>query len=515
MYRKIKERMRKYLNILVITIILIFSSIKGFSTVSLLTISDSLIVPVTFDTIHIQNPDTVQNSVNDSTDKITKTTPQQLTGNDHVQEIPAFKYVILQSTKTSDTINHYFVNNGILKHRLDSLMKFPVKPTDSLMYSANPFFLPLVFLGKDLKPVWDGKIDYMKEFYPESSTRLQLIPEKDTSTESVVFETRKIARDYISNHAAHLYETTFDQLPDPGSFLQKSIRRKPVETFAFDEKGAKVDVKKIDVVKLKQRYWSPKATALMQFTQNYISQNWYQGGNSNLAILNILTGEMNYDNKKNVLWENKLEWRAGFNSVDGDTIRKISTNDDVLRYTSKFGLKAGGNWYYSVSGDFSTQLFDNYKAINSTQYKARLLTPFRANIGIGMDYKYKKLLSLMLAPVSFKYIYANDTVNVNPNLFGIQKGQNQLRQLGSSFRAQLDYDPTREWQIDSKLTFYTDYKKVEIDLEVVSNLTVNRFMSVRVAVNPRYDNTVIMKKGENAKIQFKQLLSIGFSYRLL
>ena len=121
----------------------------------------------------------------------------------------------------------------------------------------------------------------------------------------------------------------------------------------------------------------------------------------------------------------------------------------------------------------------------------------------------------MLAPVSFKYIYANDTVNVNPNLFGIQKGQNQLRQLGSSFRAQLDYDPTREWQIDSKLTFYTDYKKVEIDLEVVSNLTVNRFMSVRVAVNPRYDNTVIMKKGENAKIQFKQLLSVGFSYRLL
>jgi hypothetical protein len=201
--------------------------------------------------------------------------------------------------------------------------------------------------------------------------------------------------------------------------------------------------------------------------------------------------------------------------VVGDTIRKISTNDDLLRYTSKFGLKASGNWYYSVSGDFSTQLFDTYKAINSTQYKARLLTPFRANVGIGMDYKYKKLLSLMIAPLSFKYIYANDTANVNPNLFGIEKGKNQLRQVGSSFRAQLNYSPSRQWQLDSRLTFYTDYKKVEIDWEMVSNLSVNRFMSVRIALNPRYDNTVILKKGENARLQFKQLLSVGFSYRLL
>ncbi|HNX12166.1 MAG TPA: DUF3078 domain-containing protein [Paludibacteraceae bacterium] len=507
--------MKKYVKILSLIVFVNFYAAGVFSAVRYTALTDTLTVVDTTnnprssfgDSLRISKPDTTQLLPNNTL----------LQKNDSVFHAvkPVYKYTLLTPSGAVNVDNSYFVNKDVLNHRLDSLMKLPQKPTDSLLYAASPFHVPLIFMGKNLKPVWDGHIDYQNEFYGKKMSPFEQIQLKSTSSETLVDETRKIARNYISSHALHLYETTLDRLPDPGTFTQKLIKHKAVETFTFEEKGNGVDVKKIEVVRLKPRYWNPKATALMQFTQNYISQNWYQGGNSNLAILNILSGELNYDNKKDVQWENKMEWRAGFNSVVGDTIRKISTNDDLLRYTSKFGLKASGNWYYSVSGDFSTQLFDTYKAINSTQYKARLLTPFRANVGIGMDYKYKKLLSLMIAPLSFKYIYANDTANVNPNLFGIEKGKNQLRQVGSSFRAQLNYSPSRQWQLDSRLTFYTDYKKVEIDWEMVSNLSVNRFMSVRIALNPRYDNTVILKKGENARLQFKQLLSVGFSYRLL
>jgi hypothetical protein len=56
---------------------------------------------------------------------------------------------------------------------------------------------------------------------------------------------------------------------------------------------------------------------------------------------------------------------------------------------------------------------------------------------------------------------------------------------------------------------------VEIDWEIVTNFTVNRYLSTRLAINPRYDNTVILPNNEKAKIQFKELLSFGFSYRLL
>lgn len=147
--------------------------------------------------------------------------------------------------------------------------------------------------------------------------------------------------------------------------------------------------------------------------------------------------------------------------------------------------------------------------------KARLLTPVRLNIGVGLDYKYKKLFSLMLSPLSYKFIYANDTLNVNKKSFGILPGEQILSQIGSSFKAQINYSPSREIQIDSKLTFYTNYEKVEIDWEIVGNFRVNRFLSTRLSLNPRYDNTVILAEGEKAKIQFKELLTFGLSYRLL
>ena len=126
-----------------------------------------------------------------------------------------------------------------------------------------------------------------------------------------------------------------------------------------DSKGTKIDKvqfvddqyinqnnKRINVKNVQIGPWSHKASTLAQFSQNYISPNWYQGGNSNIAVLGILSGQLTYDNKKSVQWENNAEWRMGFNSVEGDSIHPLSTNDDVFKINSKLGIKAGGNWFY-------------------------------------------------------------------------------------------------------------------------------------------------------------------------
>ena len=121
----------------------------------------------------------------------------------------------------------------------------------------------------------------------------------------------------------------------------------------------------------------------------------------------------------------------------------------------------------------------------------------------------------MLSPLSYKFIYANDTVEINQKSFGILTGEKTLSQIGSSFRAQLSYSPIRELQIDSKFYFYTNYEKIEVDWEIVGNFKFNRYLSTRLSLNPRYDNTVFLAVGEKAKIQFKELLTFGLSYRLL
>ena len=394
---------------------------------------------------------------------------------------------------------------------------FPPVNVDTLVLRANPFFIDLVYKQKTLNFNWNLSSDFRQICYGKKATSLSenmFEPIKIITPEQFIADMRQETRSDITRKAAYLYRYTYDQLPDPSINKNLFLEVKKLTHVKFVENEQIYDTqnRKLFVRKSQLGPWQHKGYGLAQFSQNYISSNWYQGGNSNIAVLGILSGQINYDDKESIQFDNSAEWRMGFNSVSGDTLRMFSTNDDILKINSKLGIKASGNWFYSSSIDFSTQFFNSYKGINSTIKKASFLTPVRLIIGIGMDYKYKKLLSLMISPISYKYIYLNSKY-VDPNLFGVKTGENFLSDIGSSFKAVLCYAPTHEIQIDSKLSFFTNYKSVEIDWEIVCNFVINRFLSTRISFNPRYDNTVILAQGETANVQFKQLLSFGFSHK--
>lgn len=448
-------------------------------------------------------------------DKSQKNKPPKLVDVDSTNfqrqdSLPEYQYTIFQSSPPNTIV---FVDSAMLRSRADSLMKLPISRTDYLMYKSNSLVLPLIYIGRDINEVWNRDLVLSEQLYPINKNLFIIDTTKNLSAENQVADLRYKARTFIANNEMDLYTNTLDRLPNLSSFMSRPIQRKKLEKLEVFEDKIVLNSTKIEYQGVKPVYWQSRANMMLQFTQNYVSPNWHQGGNSNLAFLNNFIAEFNYDNRKNRQWNNKLEWRSGFNKVDGDTLRKISVNDDLLRYLTKFGVKAGGNFYYSISGEISTTIFNNYKGVNSNVLKAKLFTPVRANVGVGMDFKYKKLFSVMIAPISFKYIYLNDTTSINPNAFGIEKGLNQLKQLGSSMESQLSYSPMMNWDITSRFKFYTDYKKIEVDWEIVNNFSINRFLSARFLLNPRYDNTVILKGGEKAQIQFKELLSVGFSYR--
>jgi len=405
---------------------------------------------------------------------------------------------------------------------IDTTIHFsiPVKlqraKVDSLLFLANPFFIELVYKGLPFDFKWDIQPDYRALYYGSKATTLSdclLRPVNKQSADESVAELRQYAREQIIRRAAELYVISFDELPDPDMYKSHLIKGNSAKNMRFVIDDDSFRNRRLIVRREQIGPWQYAAKADAQFSQNYVSSNWYQGGNSNLAILGIITAHINYDNKKSIQWENNLEWHMGFNSVAGDTLRMLSTNDDVLKINSKLGVKAGGNWFYSGTVDFSTQLFNSYSGVNSTVMKTSFLTPVRLNIGVGLDYKYKKIFSLMFSPVSYKYIYVRNNKNVDSNLFGITTGKRVLSEIGSSFTATYSYPLSKEIQLDSKLTFYTNYQKVEIDWETVFNMKINRFMSTRISINPRYDNTVILAKGDKANIQFKQLLSVGFYHK--
>ncbi len=387
---------------------------------------------------------------------------------------------------------------------------------DSLVLLANPFFIELVYNGLTNKDKIISKTDFKTLLYGKK------IENKEQTPEEIIADLRKNARDEITRKSASVYIMTFNELPDPNINRVRIISKKPITNIEFEnEDETPVKTKRLVIKNPQVGPWQYKLSSQAQFSESVISPNWYQGGNSNLAVLGILSGQLTYDDKKSIQWDNFAEWRMGFNSVSGDTIHWLSTNDDILRINSKLGVKAGGNFFYSGSVDFSTQFFNSYKGINSYTLKAAFLAPVRLNIGVGMDYKYEKILSVLVSPISYKYIYVNPVVEavtgkaIDPNLFGIKTGQNVLSEIGSSFKVTYSKQLTKEIQLDSRFSFYTNYQKVEIDWEIVANMAINRFLSTRISVNPRYDNTVIEKDGSPAKIQFKEFLSVGFSHKFL
>ncbi len=433
-----------------------------------------------------------------------------------LNSIELFK-VVDKSKSQIDTFNTNLKHNPVFNPS-NLLKPLQLSLLDSLYLEINPLCIDLVYYKTKSDFDWKKNLFPYTYFFgknPESIESQIIKPIHVKTIQQTTADLRQSVLKSFSLLQPKLFLYRYENLPATDITKTNLINSRTNDDLMFiDIASLNLNKSKLVLPKFRFNPWTVKARTLMQFSQNFVSDNWYQGGSKSIAILGILSGQLNYDNKKNIQWDNNAEWRAGFNSVEG-AIRALNTNDDIFKINSKLGFKASGNWFYTGAFDFSTQFFNNYKSITSTEMKAAFLTPVRVNIGAGMDYKYKKLFSLMLAPIAYKYIYVDDIVKVNPNTFGIKKGEKVLSEIGSSIKAKLSYSPSPEIQFDSKLSFYTNYEKVEIDWEIVSNFTINRFLSTRLSVNPRYDNTQILAASEKARIQFKELLSFGISYKLI
>lgn len=257
--------------------------------------------------------------------------------------------------------------------------------------------------------------------------------------------------------------------------------------------------------------WRKGASVMLQMTQNYVSPNWYQGGNTSFAMLGIAQGYINYQSDK-FTWQNTGEWRGGFSTISGDTCHKVNTTEDYFRLYTKAGYEIYKEMHTILSAEYMMNLLPTY-CENSYNLKTAFASPIRLNLAVGLDFRPVQGLSIVINPLAYKMVYVGDTVYTNPNDFGVEKGKKILNEAGSSVRVDYLWKPVREFLLDTRFYMYTNYSRVEIDLEVNANFIINRFLSARVTLHPRYDNTIILEGDEKAKMQFKEFLSIGFSHQ--
>lgn len=257
--------------------------------------------------------------------------------------------------------------------------------------------------------------------------------------------------------------------------------------------------------------WRRELTLMVQVTQNYVTPNWYQGGSTSFAALGIAKGQVSYIRER-FTWENFFEWRMGGSTVSADSLHKMNTTDDLFKIYSKANFRIVPKLFSSLSAELDTRLLPTYKS-NSMDLKSAPFSPLRFNMAVGLDYKPVPGLSLSVSPISYKVIHVMDTARVTVTDYGLKEGQQTQHNFGSSLRLEYVWKPVREVALETKFYMYTNYQDVELDLEVNCDFIINRWLSARLTVHPRYDTSVIMEGDEHAKIQFRELLSIGFAHK--
>ena len=263
--------------------------------------------------------------------------------------------------------------------------------------------------------------------------------------------------------------------------------------------------------------WLHVFNASLQFTQAYISGNWYQGGENNLALLGSINWNcnLNTDVHPNWLFNNALSYKLGIATTHGDSIRKYMINEDNFLFTSQLGYKAVKNWYYSAMLQFTTQFLNNYK-VNTRTMTAAFLSPAELNIGLGMTYNYKKaddrMFTLAIAPISYNLKYCRNITDIDPTRFGIDAGKHCKSTVGSNFEAKWLWRFTPNVMITSRLYMFTNYEYVQGDWENTLDLSIGKYLTTQLYTHLRFDRSRPYDDDWNYW-QFKEILSLGIIYR--
>ncbi|MBP3714813.1 MAG: DUF3078 domain-containing protein [Phocaeicola sp.] len=284
-----------------------------------------------------------------------------------------------------------------------------------------------------------------------------------------------------------------------------------------DYVGPAETVKNVDADELlvvKPNFWKYKGNGFAQFSQNYISDNWYKGGESTVSLLSGLTLEANYDDQQRVQWDNKFEAKLGFITAPSDTVHDYKTNTDLIRLSSKLGVKARKYWYYTIGAEFKTQFFANYKT-NTNDMISNFLSPFQFDLNLGMDYKRSGknyTLSVLTSPLAYTFIYISNDKIINPGAFNVKAGHHSASLFGSKVTGVLNWKitPTITW--DSRIEYFTTYKQVIANWENTFNFAVTKYLSTKLFVNPRFDDGVKLAEGEHSYLQLQELFSFGLNY---
>lgn len=280
--------------------------------------------------------------------------------------------------------------------------------------------------------------------------------------------------------------------------------------------------------------WSFFGLSTIATNQSQFS-NWQQGGINSISITTGLNLNLGFTNQT-ISWQSVLDMNYGL-SLQGTTTNWYK-NDDRVSFSTKLGLKARQNWYYTIITSCSTQFQAGYNSIDDQILgisASNFFAPATFISSVGIDFNPNPKLSVFLGPLSSKNIIVRDQKLANLGVGGIppaeidyitgaiiQNAAKTMSEMGGYVKVQFNEPRViKNVSIQSTLEFFNNYLRnpTRIDVNIQNDiiLRLNEYISTTITLNLKYDDDVIIEDGSGRRgprIQFMEVLGVGLAINL-
>ena len=278
----------------------------------------------------------------------------------------------------------------------------------------------------------------------------------------------------------------------------------------------------------------------VNFSQTALS-NWAGGGENAISLNALVSYYLRY-RRGSSAWDTNLDAGYGLLKQGDAPIRK---NEDKVELNSKYGRLAFGKFYYAGLLNFRTQFAPGYDFPNDSVIISRGLAPAYLTLAAGLDYRPNDYFTAFISPVTGKFTFVTDQGLADKGAFGVapatyseagvrlKKGENMRSEFGAILMMRFQKDIIKNVNLLTRVTLFNNYTNkdrtergnIDVNFDALLTMKVNKFLATNLFVAMVYDDDIKIplytkqngervQTGAGPRLQFKEVLGIGLSYRL-
>src|SRR5260221_2413016 len=260
------------------------------------------------------------------------------------------------------------------------------------------------------------------------------------------------------------------------------------------------------------KVWRTGGMYSLNLSQGSLS-NWAAGGEDFSLSLSSLMNLYAFYKKEKYSWDNTFDFNIGYIKTTSLGSRK---NDDRFDLLSKYGYGISNKVSVAVLANLRSQFFKGYTYPGNVKtFSSTFMAPGYLLLGVGLDYKPNKDLSIFFSPATARWVIVKDTALSNKGLYGVTPRKKTNLEFGAFVSINYFKEFNKILAYKGRLDLFSNYRhnpqNVDLYMTNTLNARISKILSATWGLDLIYDDDAKLfgKNRRSAALQVRSLVGIG------